>query len=300
MSNIQWTDVTLNCVTGCTKVSSGCRFCYSEKMTRRLQAMGSPKYGAGFGKVKTHPGELAKPLRWTKPRTIFWNSMGDTFHEDVPFGFIDHIFSVAALTQQHRHIILTKRAKRMAEYFAQHAADGPEMMDRGEANAEWLYGVMGPDKFGKAVDDVLAARFWAGLPNVVLMTSIEDQASADLRIPDLLRCPAAVHGVSAEPLLAEIDIEKWMFCRECGDYPGHWDWCGSAADSNTIRWVVSGAESGPGRRPCDTAWLKSLRDQCACGGVPYFCKQADIAGKLVKMPELDGRVWDQMPEVRRG
>ena len=115
-SKIEWTDASWNPVTGCTKMSSGCQHCYAEVMARRLRAMGVEKYKNGF-QVTVHDDCLEEPLAWKKPKTIFVCSMSDLFHKDVPFEFIDKVFSVIMRTPRHRYQILTKRADRMAEYF---------------------------------------------------------------------------------------------------------------------------------------------------------------------------------------
>ncbi len=112
MTKIQWTDTTWNPVTGCTKVSPGCLNCYAEKMAKRLQAMGQPKYADGF-KVKLHPDVFDKPLHWKKPRKIFVCSMSDLFHEDVPIAFIDCVIHTMAVCPQHKFQLLTKRPERM-------------------------------------------------------------------------------------------------------------------------------------------------------------------------------------------
>lgn len=115
-SKIEWTDASWNPITGCTKISSGCQYCYAEVMARRLCAMGVQKYKNGF-KVSVHPDCLEEPLAWKKPKTIFVCSMSDLFHKDVPFEFVDKVFSIMKRTPQHRYQVLTKRADRMAEYF---------------------------------------------------------------------------------------------------------------------------------------------------------------------------------------
>ena len=115
-TKIEWTERTWNPVTGCTKLSEGCAHCYAEVMSRRLCAMGNPKYVNGF-KSTTHLEALKEPFNWKKPSTIFVCSMSDLFHKDVPFEFIDKVFSVIKDTPQHNYQILTKRAERMAEYF---------------------------------------------------------------------------------------------------------------------------------------------------------------------------------------
>lgn len=116
-SAIEWTGSTWNPVTGCTKVSAGCRNCYAERMARRLQAMGQPNYRNGFG-VTLHPHVLDLPLTWKTPRTIFVNSMSDLFHENVPASFIREIFGVMVKAKWHRFQVLTKRSGRLLELSA--------------------------------------------------------------------------------------------------------------------------------------------------------------------------------------
>ncbi|WP_321436187.1 phage Gp37/Gp68 family protein [uncultured Bacteroides sp.] len=118
-TRIEWTDKTWNPITGCTKVSAGCFNCYAEVMSRRLKAMGQAKYRDGF-KLSLHEENLQEPLRWKSPHTIFVCSMSDLFHEDVPFSFIDEIMKTINVTPWHRYQLLTKRAKRMTEYFQTH------------------------------------------------------------------------------------------------------------------------------------------------------------------------------------
>lgn len=113
-SSIEWTHTTWNPVTGCTKISPGCKHCYAERMAMRLQAMGMAKYERGF-KVKTHPNLLTEPLNWKKPRKVFVNSMGDLFHDDIPLSFIKEVFSVMNMANQHQFQVLTKRAERLAQ-----------------------------------------------------------------------------------------------------------------------------------------------------------------------------------------
>ena len=116
-SSIEWTGSTWNPVTGCSKISTGCRNCYAERMARRLQAMGQPNYRNGFG-VTLHPHVVDLPLTWKTPRTIFVNSMSDLFHEKVPDAFIREIFSVMVKAKWHRFQVLTKRSGRLLELSA--------------------------------------------------------------------------------------------------------------------------------------------------------------------------------------
>ena len=116
-TKIEWTDKTWNPITGCTKYSQGCANCYAETMSRRLKAMGLDKYENGF-ELTLHNDCLEEPMQWKKPHNIFVCSMSDLFHKDVPFEFIDEVMHTINNTPQHRYQILTKRAERMAEYFA--------------------------------------------------------------------------------------------------------------------------------------------------------------------------------------
>ena len=118
-TKIEWTDKTWNPITGCTKISAGCANCYAEVMSRRLCAMGQTKYENNFI-LTLHPNCLSEPLTWKKPHTIFVCSMSDLFHERVPDSFIDKVLSTIKKTPQHKYQILTKRAKRMNEYFSKH------------------------------------------------------------------------------------------------------------------------------------------------------------------------------------
>ena len=112
-SGIEWTDATWNPVTGCTKVSPGCKFCYAERMSRRLQAMGQRNYARGF-KLTLQPQMLQLPLAWRNPRRIFVNSMSDLFHDDVPFEYIQRVFQVMVRAPWHQYQVLTKRSERLA------------------------------------------------------------------------------------------------------------------------------------------------------------------------------------------
>ena len=113
-SSIEWTDATWNPVTGCSKVSAGCKFCYAERLAFRLQAMGQPRYADGFS-VTLHHDLLDLPRRWRSPRVVFVNSMSDLFHEDVPLPFIRRVFETMVESPQHVFQILTKRSRRLKE-----------------------------------------------------------------------------------------------------------------------------------------------------------------------------------------
>lgn len=113
-TSIEWTELTWNPTTGCTKISQGCKFCYAEVMTRRLKAMGIEKYKDGF-KVRMHPETLRIPYTWKSPKVVFVNSMSDLFHEDIPLSFIKQVFKVMNENPQHVFQVLTKRAERLFE-----------------------------------------------------------------------------------------------------------------------------------------------------------------------------------------
>src|SRR3989337_4178357 len=113
-SAIEWTESTWNPLTGCTKISPGCKHCYAERMAKRLKARGQPNYVSGF-KLALHENVIEKPLDWKKPQFIFVNSMSDLFHKDVPLEFIQRVFDVMHRANWHQFQVLTKRAERLAE-----------------------------------------------------------------------------------------------------------------------------------------------------------------------------------------
>ena len=180
-TNIEWTGHTWNPLSGCTKVSDGCKNCYAEKMANRLQAMGAKGYENGFA-VTLHPDKLDEPLRRKKPTIYFVCSMGDLFHEDVPFEFIRRVWIIMIEARQHTFQVLTKRPERMFEFLSTHA---PVRAMTGET-------------YGK---DFLPKNIWLGV-------TAENQEQADKRIPILIDTPAAVRFVSIEPMLGEINLQK--------------------------------------------------------------------------------------------
>ena len=233
-TKIEWTQETWNPVTGCTKVSQGCKHCYAERLFPRVYA----KTGRTFTDVRCHPERLDAPLHWKKPRRIFVNSMSDLFHEDVPLEFVDDVFRIMALADWHTFQVLTKRPERMRAYLVSQPSQRVHTTD----TEHIIYTV--PSR------------------NVWLGVSVEDQASADERIPLLLQTPAAVRFLSCEPLLGPIDLSAHL-----GIAPNHDDLRG------LLNWVIAGGESGPKARPSHPDWFRSLRDQCAAAGVPFFFKQ---------------------------
>jgi protein gp37 len=264
-SKISWTDATWNPIRGCTPVSAGCKHCYAAGVASRISGEGQPYEGLAHdgkwtGKVRCLPELLSLPLRWKRPRRIFVNSMSDLFHPDVPNEFIAAVFGVMAACQQHTFQVLTKRPDRM----------------RSLLNA-WL-GMGLSNREGMVVS----------APNIWLGVSVEDQDTADERIPELLATPAAVRFVSAEPLLGTILLnESWLVsCHGCGNDgsiaydadPGVvgrlcLDACIKRGELPSVDWVIVGGESGPRARPMHPDWVRSIRDQCVAADVPYFFKQ---------------------------
>jgi len=164
-SSIEWTELTWNPTTGCSKVSAGCKFCYAEIMTRRLKSMGQEKYSGGFKSVRIHPEELNRPAAWKKPSIVFVNSMSDLFHPEVPLDFIQKVFAVMNSHPQHTFQVLTKRAERLYD------------LDQ---------------------DNKLT---WT--PNIWIGTSVEDEGVID-RIDFLRKIKANIKFLSCEPLIGAL------------------------------------------------------------------------------------------------
>lgn len=273
MTKIEWTDDVWNPIVGCSRVSEGCRHCYAERMAARLRAMGTRGCqevvgddGRWTGKTVLVEEALGAPLRWRKPRRVFVNSMSDLFHESVPDEWIKKVFAIMTLGKHHTFQVLTKRPAQMLKFMHQLTPQRVAMM------AEELFGEYAGIHAANTLD-----RDWP-LPNVWLGVSVEDQGTADARIPLLLDTPAAVRFVSAEPLLGAVDLGPYLFtkpkgaiCPECGEASNNPcdNWC----RYKPLHWVIVGGESGPGARPMDADWVREIRDQCTSAGVPFFFKQ---------------------------
>jgi len=163
-SSIEWTDMTWNPTTGCNKISAGCKNCYAEVMSRRLEAMGVEKYKDGF-ELRTHEKDLELPYQWKKPRVVFVNSMSDLFHKKVPISFIQKVFKVMRDNPQHVFQVLTKRSDLLLQY------DQKGLLD-------WSYNI------------------WMGV-------SVEDE-KAMFRIDDLRNTKARTKFLSCEPLIGPL------------------------------------------------------------------------------------------------
>lgn len=334
-SKIEWCDATWNPVTGCRKVSEGCRNCYAMKFAERWRGTLGHYFENGFD-VTLRPEKLDQPLLWKRPRRIFVNSMSDLFHESVDEKFIAKVFGIMWLAQHHTFQILTKRPERMSrllnnEDFQMHTG--------------W-FASQAIREYGLDRSKYENLPGWPN-PNIWLGVSVENQKAADERIPLLLQTPAAVRFLSCEPLLGPVRFwpytltERPCFVCEAEDSLGedrgtqsHPINCGWRKDvgqegSRGIDWIIVGGESGPGARPMHPEWARSLRDQCQAAGVPFHFKQwgewapgecfpghipsgtsydfgEDLddnnalwrVGKKTAGRMLDGRTWDEMPVLQ--
>jgi len=316
-TKIEWTDETWNPITGCTVKSAGCRDCYAmtlagTRLKNHPSRAGLTRQNADgkhiwTGEVRFNEAWLDQPLKWQQPRMIFVCAHGDLFHESVPDEWIDRVFAVMALAPDHIFQILTKRPDRMREYFQR--MDEPHKYFDFVRDDDWdgpwvalaqILEDSGVDHRGIQCD-------WP-LPNVWLGTSVEDQASADERIPDLLATPAAMRWLSMEPLLGPVDLTKIGYNRDVEQakqvyalptdnidaFVSYWnafDGIFSAWEENSagelinhhgaahinfdsgLDWVVLGGESGSTARPMHPDWARHIRDQCEAAGVPFFFKQ---------------------------
>jgi protein gp37 len=289
-SKIEWTEYSWNPVSGCTPISEGCQNCYAKRMSKRLAGRCGYPADDPF-RVTLHPERLDEPLKWKKPRRVFVCSMGDLFHEDVPEIEIMRVFAVMADAQQHTYLVLTKRPERMKEVLT-----SPSI-----ANDVWLMTNIGISE---------EKPIWP-LPNVWLGVTAENQARADERIPILLQIPAAVRFVSIEPMLGPVDLTRiggdWYGngrinalkgLQNDDTYVHEYNLRWKAKHCGELDWVICGSESGPNHRKTKIEWIRDLREQCISANVPFFLKQMEINGRMVKMPELDGKIWAQFPEVK--
>jgi protein gp37 len=233
-SKIEWTNSTWNPLTGCSKISPGCKNCYAERMARRLQAMGQPHYQNGF-RVTVHTDAFQTPLKkWKTPRLIFVNSMSDLFHEQVPIDFILNIFSIMKQANWHVFQVLTKRSERLVEL---------------SGKIDWPKNV------------------WMGV-------SVEN-SNYSYRIDQLQTISAFKKFLSLEPLL--------------GPLPN--------INLSGIDWVIVGGESGPKSRAIEEEWVIDIRDQCIARRIPFFFKQWGGTNKKKAGKILEGRIWDEFPEL---
>lgn len=232
-SSIEWTEMTWNPTTGCTKISAGCKFCYAEIMSKRLKAMGVEKYKDAF-KVRTHENQLNIPYTWKTGKIVFVNSMSDLFHKDIPLEFIKKVFAVMNDNPNHVFQVLTKRAERLYEVHKE---------------LKWTHNI------------------WMGV-------SVENDKVID-RIDYLRRTNARVKFLSCEPLI--------------GPLP--------KLNLNKIDWVIVGGESGHKPRPMEPDWVLDIQEKCQKADVRFFFKQWGGRNKKAAGRILNGRTYDDMPEI---
>jgi protein gp37 len=295
-SKIEWTDATWNPVTGCTKVSDGCDNCYADTFAERWRGVPGHHFEQGFD-VQLRPERLRVPLSWQKPRKIFVDSMFDLFHKDIPDWYIAEVFAVMAVARRHIFQIPTKRHGRMRSLLS--SARFADLFAAAHIN----------------LTATLPARHRAvagpcpGLPleNVWLGVSAENQPWWDIRVPVLLRTPAAVRFVSAEPLLGPITMigggtvmrrvdaipdppEDEYGEPECQDHG-----CVRCGRCSFLDWVIVGGESGHHARPMEIGWAQAIVGQCQASGVPVFMKQLGRELGRELGAGAKGGDWDRWP-----
>ena len=265
-TGIEWTDVTWNPATGCTKVSAGCKNCYADALARRLQAMGNVRYRNGF-ELTLHPDKVGDPYRWREPKRVFVNSMSDLLHRDIPTGFIVDVFRTMVETPRHTYQVLTKRPERWAE-----------------------------------IDEAVVSRWGRWPTNVWPGATVEHRQSLP-RLAELAMAgdERTVRMVSAEPLLESLAYRtatKWV--DEQGE--GISALAALLRDAR-IGWVITGGEAGWNARPAHLDWFREVRDACAEAGVAFFHKQHGGVGVTKKAKSggedalLDGLMHHAWPRV---
>ena len=289
-TKIEWTrgedgspGATWNPVSGCTRVSPGCTNCYidwappfriNDRHFRDADGNRSHAIGSTTG-VILHPNRLDQPLRWTRPRKVFVNSLSDMFHEAIPDEYIAQVFAVMALTPEHTFQMLTKRHGRMRSLlnsrdFMFAVAD--------QIRPAWDASDRVRDRAGYPFDITGKYARWP-LPNLWLGVTVENQEWAGPRISALIDTPAAVRFVSCEPLVGSVDLfGSSLIDRDPG-----------------VDWVIVGGESGKGARPMHPDWARALRDQCHAAGVAFFFKQWGGARPKSGGRLLDGEEWNGFP-----
>lgn len=289
-SHIQWTDATWNPTTGCTKVSPGCANCYIAG-TPPFRMAGRKFDAKGHIPLIFHEDRLSAPLRWAKPRRVFVNSLSDLFHEDIPDDYIAEVYGTMVAAYWHEFQVLTKRPARRLALLKDPAFREAVM----RAAARHVNSLRGEDRIRTtggysrsyvgtvnmaAWEEGAARNIWEGV-------TVENQWFAEERIPVLLETPAAVRFLSCEPLLGPVDLTELrpaFLPREehpndpimrlntlTGIITGIDEYLYD--DKHGVDWVILGGESGPGARPMDLAWARSLVAQCQAAGVAVFVKQ---------------------------
>mgnify|MGYP001607413503 CR=1 FL=1 len=267
-TGISWADETWSPIRGCTGCGSagphGER-CWAARFAHRQDHLlpGYATRGGWTGRVELIESQVEKPLDWRRPRRIAVGLMGDWMHEALPDDARDRILAVEAVCPQHTFIHLTKRWQRQAEYFRTELRAGPlsgAITDLRSRRGD--HGVLQP------LPHLEEGDFWYPLPNVILGVSAWDQASADEACGWLLKTPAACQLLCLEPMIEPVDLEHIQVLRD--SVP---DGFRNRLGQDANFWVVVGGESGPGARPCNVEWIRSVVRQCKQAGVPCYVKQ---------------------------
>jgi len=294
-TKIEWADVTVNPIVGCTHCSPGCDNCYAERFADRLaknpatadKYRGVVRDGRWTGKMRLNPLVELHSIPG-KGKRVFVGSMCDLFHPSVPDEWRDRVFAdiladhIMQKGHEHTFMCLTKRAEGMQHYFQA----GKEVLLRrwwqaGDGRIDCL--------FASAVEG-LKNNLWP-LPNVWLGVTVCNQEEAEAKIPLLLQVPASRRFVSVEPMLGPVDIGRWLpgcDCDPCMCGTGH---------SNWLDWVICGGETGRRARPLHPDWVRSLRDQCKAtiGGAAFFFKSwgewSQEMNRYALYPDRFKHVW---------
>jgi len=298
-SNIEWCDHTFNPWIGCAKVSPGCAHCYAETLDARRFSKtlgGASKlapvshWGKGAPRHRTSVENWKGPRKWdaaqgrhqdfmngsaVRPR-VFCASLGDWLDDEVPIEWLADLLGLIWTTPHLDWLLLTKRPQNWAARLGQ--IHGHMNLDGVMLALSWL------------VQGIAPANVWIG-------TTVEDQVRADERIPALLQIPARVRFLSCEPLLGAVSLYLWFPDGSCEKPAYLQPFTGIKKNpdyENGISWVICGGESGAGARVMEADWARSLRDQCAAAGVPFFFKQwgSQASGRL-----LDGVLHDAFPRA---
>lgn len=289
-SKIEWCDATWQVTHGCRAIAPGCANCYAIRDAHRMAGHPNPKISGprhgltrrrdnGLGRtvwtgvVRTAPENLAIPLRWKKPKRIFVNSNSDLFHEAVPFEFIAAVYGVMAACPQHRFVILTKRPKRMREFFEWWSNHLPNTLPEALTGNRLRYAWASVTDLAPATLPHIDAEF--PLPNVIHGYSAANQADLDTGIADLLATPSALRCLSLEPLIGPVVFSNVLerFVESGIEYGRGFNATRVGHVERGIDWIITGGESGPGARPCDIEWIRRIVEQCKAAGVPCFVKQ---------------------------
>jgi protein gp37 len=313
-TKIEWCDYTANFWRGCQKVSAGCANCYADAQSKRspdvLGIWGPPGVGR---RVVAAESYWRLPEQWDRKaakdgvrRRVFCGSLMD-WAEDwegpMHASAEEPLVTGDGATWHGSH-----HGPGAAERLVTMNDVRRRMFDttKRTRNLDWLLLTKRPENVPAIAAELSGFYdFFAEQSQYWLGTSIEDQATADVRIPALLRIPAAIRFLSVEPLLGPVDLEPWLhcdgFCPQSPQPDGayHFDRCPIQPDGSKpkIDWVIVGSESGPNARPMNEDWVRSLRDQCQAAVVLFFYKQRTEGGKKVSLPELDGRVWNEYPQM---